>query len=379
MFEINPRTKTFSKSKIFFIKLENFVKYFFFIFVVIINFLFKKKSLYTLDLCSYKDTRFINYLFFSLKKNFLFTYNIDLNIFALIKQVGIKNFLFHCSPNFKNKKKKKLKLLINSKKKFLSNHFSINTDYFSSLNIKSDKIIMPYYLYPRIYNKNYDRISELNKEKKVFKIIFSGSTHKEVYGQFKWTHKDQSPMLNRNQIINFVTKEFNTEIYYLKNNDDFQNAIRSKKNIILSLNEGLVKKTKSKLSNINHLKFISKSMFFITAPGTGMPLCHHIIESIKFGTIPITSYPDLLYPKLDSNLCLSFQTLSELYTVIKKAIMMEQEQIEKKQNNLINFYNTMLSPKSFYKTLVLSNFEKEIIACNDHDSAKIFLENKLHN
>ena len=115
-------------------------------------------------------------------------------------------------------------------------------------------------------------------------------------------------------------------------------------------------------------------MFFITAPGSGMPLCHHLIESIKFGTIPITSYPDLLHPRLDNNLCLKFQTFSELYEVIKKAIRMKQEEIEEKKINLKNFYSANLSPQSFYDKLVISNFEKEIIACNDHNSASLYLE-----
>lgn len=373
MFEINPRTKKFSKLKLFLIKIENYCKYFFYIFIVIFNFFFKKKSSYILDLGSYKDTRFINYFFFSLKFFFLFTYDINRNIFPLIKQIGIINFLLHCSPNLKNKKKNKFKLLIDSLEKKLSDNICINTDYFSFLN-SNNKIIMPYYLYPRTYNKNYQKITKFSEEKKIFKIIFSGSTNEEVYGQFRWHHKDQNLMLNRNQIIDFVIKEFSTDIYFLKNNNDFHNAIQSKKNIILSLNQGLVKKTKSKLSNLNHLKFIAKSMFFITAPGSGMPLCHHIIESIKFGTIPITSYPDLLHPRLDNNLCLKFQTFSELHEVIEKAIMMKQQEIEEKKINLKNFYNVNLSPQSFYDKLVTSNFEKEIIACNDHNSASLYLE-----
>ena len=374
MFEINPRTKKFSKLKLFLIKIEKYCKYFFYIFIVIFNFFFKKKSSHILDLGSYKDTRFINYFFFSLKNFFLFTYDINSNIFSLIKQIGIVNFLLHCSPNLKNKKKKKFKLLINSLEKKLSDNICINTDYFSFLNFNNNKIIMPYYLYPRVYNKNYQKITKFSEEKKIFKIIFSGSTNEEVYSQFRWHHKDQSLMLNRNQIIDFVIKEFSTDIYFLKNNNDFHNAIQSKKNIILSLNQGLVKKTKSKLSNLNHLKFIAKSMFFITAPGSGMPLCHHLIESIKFGTIPITSYPDLLHPRLNNNICLKFQTFSELYEVIKKAIMMKQEEIEEKKINLKNFYITNLSPQSFYDKLVISNFEKEIIACNDHNSASLYLE-----
>ena len=109
-----------------------------------------------------------------------------------------------------------------------------------------------------------------------------------------------------------------------------------------------------------------------------MPMCHHIIEAIKFGTIPITSYSNLLNPKLDSNLCLNFQSFADLYSVIKKAIFMKDDEKEFKKNNLINFYNESLSPESFYKKLSDVNFTKEIIACNDHNSASLYLEKKMN-
>ena len=238
---------------------------------------------------------------------------------------------------------------------------------------------MPYYLYPRLYNsKIYKELDILRSMSKIFKIVFSGSTHPALYSNFEWYHTDGKKMLNRNQIIDFVSKEFRSEIFYLKSYRDIGSAIKSRKKIIFSLNTALAKKTSSKLSNIEHLKLIAQSSFFLTAPGTGMPMCHHIIEAIKFGTIPITSYYNLLNPKLDSNLCLTFQSFADLYSVIEKAIFMKDDEKEFKKNNLINFYNESLSPESFYKKLSDVNFAKEIIACNDHNSASLYLEKKVN-
>ena len=238
---------------------------------------------------------------------------------------------------------------------------------------------MPYYLYPRLYNsKIYERLDILVGTPKIFKIVFSGSTHPALYSNFKWFHYNKTKMLNRNEIIDFISKEFSSEIFYLKNYKDISDATKSNKKIIFSLNDTLTKKTSSKLSNIDHLKLIAQSSFFLTAPGTGMPICHHIIEAIKFGTIPITSYSDLLYPRLDDNLCLKFQNFSDLYIAIEKAILMKYDEQEVKKNNLISFYKESLSPESFHKKLSTVNFTKEIIACNDHNSALLYLEKKIN-
>ena len=377
LFQENPRTGNFSKIKFFFINLEKLFRNSIYSMLIFATFFKSCKNFRFLDLGSYKDTRFINYLFYSIKKNFLFSYDLDYKIFSLIKKIGPINFFLYCVPNFRIKNKNlKLKFVLNDKNNKTINSVYFNDDYFSNLDSQKNKntIIMPYYLYPRIYNHKYNSLKKLRNENKIFKIIFSGSTHELLYRQFKWKHHDKSRMLNRNEILNFVTKEFSTEIFYIESAKDFKDAEKSGKKIILSLNDKLLKKTSSKLSNFDHLKFVAQSNFFITAPGTGMPLCHHLVESIKFGTIPITSYADWLYPSLNDSLCLKFKTFSELYSAIEKAIFMKNEEVLAKKNNLLNFYNTNLSPGSFRKKLFTVNFKKEVIVCNDHDSAALFLK-----
>ena len=388
-FKVNPRTENFSNIKKLLVLIEKIIKNLVYFLIVFINFFsFKKKKL-ILDLGIYEDTRFINYLFYSIKSKFFFSYDLDLKIISLIKKVGIINFLLHCIPNFRLKNVEKYKFILKDNKEFDKTTVNIktksmifNTDYFSYIennNTKKEKVFMPYYLYPRLYNsKIYKELDILRGMSKIFKIVFSGSTHPALYSNFEWYHTDGKKMLNRNQIIDFVSKEFGSEIFYLKSYKDIDNATKSSKKIIFSLNDTLAKKTSSKLSNIEHLKLIAQSSFFLTAPGTGMPMCHHIIEAIKFGTIPITSYSNLLNPKLDSNLCLNFQSFADLYSVIEKAIFMKDDEKEFKKNNLINFYNQSLCPESFYKKLSDVNFAKEIIACNDHNSATLYLEKKMN-
>ena len=60
---------------------------------LIINFnLFKIKSKPMIDLGSFKDNRFINYLLYSLKNDFIFVYKKDENTKKLFKRIGLVNF-----------------------------------------------------------------------------------------------------------------------------------------------------------------------------------------------------------------------------------------------------------------------------------------------
>jgi len=137
----------------------------------------------------------------------------------------------------------------------------------------------------------------------------------------------------------------------------------------LSLNDGLIKKTKTNLTNTQHLDLISKSNFILTAPGADMPLCHHLIEGIKMRTIPISNYANLHRPFISENDYIYFNNYETLNESILTALNMSDEEIKSRQDNLEKFYNEKLSPSSF-----LSAFENrkdnEIICCNDVESLK---------
>ena len=79
-----------------------------------------------------EDSRFINFLIFSLKDRFVFSFNLDQNIFPLIKKIGINNFLKFFYPRFLLKKKDKiLSISINKKTNSALSEIDFDTDYFS--------------------------------------------------------------------------------------------------------------------------------------------------------------------------------------------------------------------------------------------------------
>ena len=373
---VNQKSAQYSRIKSLCVIFERYIKYFFYSFVVLLSFfklIPKDKPILHLGVLS--ETRFINFFIYSTKNKFVFSFDLTLyaHVFSLIKKIGVINFLKFFYPKILLKKHKTISLLLNNKEDNLKNNIYFDTNYFGFVSKKKkltkNHLVMPYYLYPKIYNYKYNTLKDFFLEKKTFRIVFSGSIHSSWYGSFKWMNQDgKTKMLNRNELIDFVIKEFASEIYFLKSYQDILNAEHSNKKIILCLTDQMVTKKRAKLSNIEHLKFISKSNFFLTAPGTGMPLCHHLIEAIKFRSIPITSYGHLLNPQLTKDNSLSFDNYRSLYAAIEKSLLMKDEEIKKTQDHLISLYNDHLSPESFLEKFVNAESVKKIICCNDHES-----------
>ena len=274
--------------------------------------------------------------------------------------------MFYSTPNFLIKKDKKIKFYLN-KKNYNSNELNFDTNYFGKN--KNNHLYLPYYIYPKLYNNDYPNLTKLKNNKKIIKIFFSGSTNKEVYKKFSWYDINGNKLLNRIEIIDFIIENFKEKIFFLNSYNDLNKINIIETPIVLSVNDGLIKKSKSNLTNKEHFEIISKSQFLLTAPGADMPLCHHLIEGIKMKSIPISNYVNLHKPNIPKDIYLNFTDCRSLKDIINIALTMSGDDIYLKQQNLDKFYDQKLSPFSF-----LESFEhrksNEIIACNDVESLR---------
>ena len=364
----NPRTKNYSNFKSILINIELFIKKCFYMIFIFLNLIFHTRAKKYIDLGNYRnmDNRFINFVFLSLKKKYNFSYNLSFSIVNFIKKIGFKNFILYGTPNLLIKKDNRLKFLLNANI-IGEKEVNFNTNYFSKKKDDNKNFFLPYYMYPKIYNRHYKKLKKLKDNKKLIKIFFSGSTNKEVYKKFTWYNQSNDKLLNRIEIINYIIENFKDKVSFLNDYNDINKINFKEKPILLSINDGLIKKSKTNLSNLEHLTLISKSQFLLTAPGADMPLCHHLIEAIKMKTIPISNYANLHHPNIESENYLSFNDYNSLKESIIRALEMNNDGIKTIQDNLEKFYDDNLSPSSF-----LDKFENrtqnEIISCNDVES-----------
>ncbi len=105
-----------------------------------------------------------------------------------------------------------------------------------------------------------------------------------------------------------------------------------------------------------------------------MPLCHHLVEGMKVGSIPITNCEKLLYPNLSNENSLQYSNINELFTKINEALNMPNDQILDMRSEVFKYYNSYLSPAKFKSNFqnALKNKEKKIICCDDHRSVENF-------
>jgi len=230
-------------------------------------------------------------------------------------------------------------------------------------------------MYPRVYNSYYKKIIIKKKPDFNLRIFFSGSIFNEVYNNFTWNVEPEK-FPNRVRIINKIIKEFEKEIFFIKSKKDIYSNEITKKKIIFCLHEKMIKKTSYILSFKDNFNFLNKSCFHLSCPGAVMPLCHHLIEGIKVGSIPITNCEKLLYPNLNLNMSLQYADLNQINTQVKKALDMKKDEIIFMREKVFEYYEKYLSPERFKEKFIdaINQNKKEIICCDDHRS----IDKKLH-
>ena len=368
-FKASLTFRKYNNSKIILRFIEYKIKNFFLDLLVKFN-IFKFNSKKNLDLGSFKDNNYINFFLYSLKDEYHFTYTNDENAKKLFRRIGFLNFFKFTSVNSFYKNEKDIKVNMNSDDE--SEKISIDTNYFKYFynnNFKINDIVMPYFMYPRIYNSFYKKINILNKPNFSIKIYFSGSINDEGYRNFYWKQEPEK-FPNRIKIIDFITKEFESEIYFINSKNDLKNSELLNKKIIFCLHENVIKKTSYKLNFEENLNLLGQSCFNLNCPGVVMPLSHHLIEGIKVGSIPITNCNKLLIPNLTNENSLIYSNLDELKNRIDEAFKMKEDEIIFRRSKVQEFYKLNLSPNSFkqkFKKITAHNNSK-IICCDDHRS-----------
>ena len=328
-----------------------------------------------IDIGSYSDNSYINFLIYSLKDEFLFSYNRDKNTKKLFKRIGLINFFKHTISNLDVNKKSKIKINMKPDKEDKNeNEILIDTNYFEFLeNNKNTKnineLIMPYFMYPRIYNSYYKKINVIKKPEFNLRVFFSGSVVEEGYSSFRWENEPEK-FPDRISVINKIIKEFKEEIFFIKSKKDLKTNNLFKKKIIFCLHDKMIKKTSYTLNFKNNFKLLSNSCFNLSCPGVVMPLCHHLIEGIKVGSIPITNCEKLVFPNLSKDISLQYSNLNQLLEKIYEALKMDEDKIINMRSKVQEYYKLNLSPEVFkenFKKIIIQN-RKKIICCDDHRS-----------
>ena len=368
----NPLNRRKKKYKYYLRKFENlFKKTLIFTILFPISFPFLIKNYLFSNLYFFKD--FINqngsvFFVIVLKKLYNCKFLIKIKDFdKVLNRFGIIFTLNNFSLNFGFKKYKQISFEDKNCEIFLNSDYFI---YFDKLIKPSKKnFVLPFYLPKNFYlNDNYQKLK--NNKKKKIKIIFSGSIHKEWYGNLNFLNEKNKRFLNRVEIVDILKENFGDLIEIVKNQSDYDKVKNSNKEIVILETNPEISLRKKGFTEKQHLNFISNSKFFLCMPGTSMPLCYHLIESCMVGTVPILSYNNFLCPQFKDDEALFYFRKSELIETINQALNMDEAKYLVMHNKILNYYDEHLNPNNFGKKIQNKNYPLEIFINMDHISTK---------
>lgn len=186
-----------------------------------------------------------------------------------------------------------------------------------------DVTVWPAPMHNRIYEFGLHRhlIWYRDRERKC-RIYFQGASRWFYYIPFMgWRYG----LLPRPQLIKQLHDSFNGIIQ-----NDWPEVGQAR---MVVPNEG------KRVVSLLWLEHLSRSDFFIAAPGAYFPFCHNLIESMAVGTIPIVEYGKWMCPALEDGVnCIAFDGAAGLVDAINRALELSSEEILIMRKNVIQYY-----------------------------------------
>ena len=215
--------------------------------------------------------------------------------------------------------------------------------------ILRDLPVMPYPMHPATL-RQLQRVSliELRGEQDRSAIFFAGN-QKPKYGDQKI--RRNFGLLSRLEILGTLAEQFPDRTLVPGRQQDGLSG----SSIPDHSNRHPIVLSDSRLNPIaacDWLPTLARTQFFLCCPGASQPTCHHLIEAMSVGTIPILEYGDRLAPPLrDGENAICFRGKRGLLEAIERIDRLSTEQLLKLRQNVADFYDRHLCGTRFLTAL----------------------------
>jgi len=212
----------------------------------------------------------------------------------------------------------------------------LNPDYFSK-NSKSYKV--PISMHPVIYTTKLLEEEHLDQQR-LNAVFFAGNFEKNYdTTSLKRNFGIENRVAISKKLFNAFRPQTKNEYY----------------NHIGSYNCVLINRESFYLNFDEYFTELRKHTFFLACPGIIKPTAHNLIEAIYNKCIPIIQkkYAQLITPALQNGVhCIYFDGLEDLQETIETALSMKIELRKQIRQNLVDYYNSHLSPRAIVKNIV---------------------------
>jgi hypothetical protein len=222
----------------------------------------------------------------------------------------------------------------------------LHYDYSPKLDLADNHFAMPLPMHPQLYVQ-YDEVERLvayRSSPRRLRILFAGNCNEQGYDQ-PIIH-DVYGKLSRLEIVEAIRSHgwgrgiSQGRLSELLKQEDYHH-------------EFFLVHPRTRIDQGHWLDTVSKADFFLCPPGVIFAWSCNLVEAMAVGTIPITNYPEWLFPALRNGMdALIFSTIPQLRDAIEQARRMSEAEIAEMRRNVIAFYQSHLAAKPFVRRLM---------------------------
>ena len=191
-------------------------------------------------------------------------------------------------------------------------------------------------MHPDVYHFGIaDRLESLRSEPKRIRVFFGGNTGE--------------PYVNADieQIFGMANRKIVTDILdampgmlKIASHAAFEEAMSAREPKMLLLGKNVA------LDIEEWMRTLTRSDFFIAAPGVSMPFSHNVIEAMAVGTIPVLQYGELFAPPLtDGGNCIVFDSENDLVERLEYCRDLSPDAVAGLRKGVLDYYDTYLRAK----------------------------------
>ena len=222
----------------------------------------------------------------------------------------------------------------------------LHYDYSPKLSLADNHFAMPLPMHPQLYVEfdEVERLEEYRTSPRRLRILFSGNYDSQGYD--RPIMRDVYGMMSRLEIVKAVQSQGWGRLI----SDAELSALLEQGG---NHNEFFVLDLATRINQGHWLKTVSQADFFLCPPGVVFAWSCNLVEAMAVGTIPITNYPEWLFPPLrDGFNALTFSTVRELGAAIERARRMSETEIAELRRNVVEFYQLHLAVRPFVTRLM---------------------------
>jgi hypothetical protein len=205
----------------------------------------------------------------------------------------------------------------------------------------SKPLIMPYNVHPMHANRVVgESLRTLRATERKVRILFAG----DLQGYKRRWIKHPKVKLSRMDVIATLKERLGSELRVAESPEMLSDILESAytRQLVIVDNDC------ARVAWDRWLDVIARADFFLCPPGIVMPMCHNIIEAMALGTIPVTSYPEWLLPRLEHlKNCIVFDDEDDLILKARMALEMSEDQIAEMRRSVTGYHDLNLTPQTF--------------------------------